>query len=918
MTNRFMLIAALALAVPAATQDRGRIVGRVLDATSGQPLAGAHVEVEGSAIATHTALDGRYTLQLVPAGPVTLRVRMIGYAVKMVANVAVPADGAVQQDITLNAQVFQLADIQVVEAIAERGSVAEALDAQRTATNIVSSVTAEQISRSPDSDAGAAVQRVSGVTVQDGRYVFVRGLGERYTTTSLNGSRMPSPEPERRVVPFDLFPANLLEGIETSKTFTADQPGDFSGGQVDIRTREFPTRRSMTLSTSVGANASALGQTILAPPTLGREWLGYGGDARALPSMLQDAGTLQGRSQQELNAMMRSFRNVWSAGETTGSPSGSFGASLGGEQGILGVPTGYVGSLTYSYGQEVRADEFRAIAQPSTTEGEVIEQNPQRGSTARVGVLWGGLFNLTSRLGSHTKLSFNNTYTRSADNEASRIAGFNEGFDQYFDITRLTFVERAMRSHQVAGEHLLFGRHRLDWQVASSSVLRTEPDRSDLVNQTDIDSVTGTSTPVAWFGAARSATRTFSQIRETGLDGGVNLQWQLTNNAVGPSIKVGVYGRQADRVADSRAYDLINVGLTESERSAPLEAILAEDYIEQNRFQLFINANGGLYSAQDRVRAGYGQVELPLGYTVQIVAGARVESSDIMVDTRTISRGDTIARIQNVDVLPALTVNFRLAEGQHNLRFSGSQTLSRPEYRELSPVSYFDILGGQRLFGNPRLERALIQNLDVRWEWYPHRGEVVSIAGFAKQFDRPIERVLVQTSDGNSPDATFQNAEAATNYGVELEVRKSLGFLSDALYAFSVFSNLTLMRSRITVREDGLISPTNAERSMVGQAGIVLNGGFTWATESGVSATLLYNRTGRRMYAAGILPLPDSYEEARDLLDASVRVPVSRVLDLKIDGKNLLDDPYLLTQGSVTRLSYRTGRTFAMGATWRL
>ncbi|HEU4682258.1 MAG TPA: carboxypeptidase regulatory-like domain-containing protein, partial [Gemmatimonadales bacterium] len=278
-----LLLSAVAFSTaPLLAQETGRIVGRVVDADQGNPIAGAHLEVVGTTLSAVAALDGRYAFQGVPAGPASIRVRMIGFAPKQVTGVVVPAGGTAAQDISMGASAVQLAEI-AVTAEAERGSVNQALEEQRTATNIVNAISSEQISRSPDGDAGAAVQRVSGVTVQEGKYVFVRGLGERYTTTSLNGTRIPSPEPERKVVPLDLFPSALLEGITTSKTFTPDQPGDFSGAQVNLKTREFPAGRVLSLSVSTGLNDAATGRNVFKAPTVGSEWVGFAGDERRLP-----------------------------------------------------------------------------------------------------------------------------------------------------------------------------------------------------------------------------------------------------------------------------------------------------------------------------------------------------------------------------------------------------------------------------------------------------------------------------------------------------------------------------------------------------------------------------------------------------------------------------------------------------------
>lgn len=223
-------------------------------------------------------------------------------------------------------------------------------------------------------------------------------------------------------------------------------------------------------------------------------------------------------------------------------------------------------------------------------------------------------------------------------------------------------------------------------------------------------------------------------------------------------------------------------------------------------------------------------------------------------------------------------------------------------------------IGGKRIRGNSDLRRALIQNLDLRWEWYPRTGEVVSVAGFYKHFRRPIERVLVQTSDGNAPDVTFQNARAADNYGVELELRKRLDEIG--LSPVTLFANTTIMKSSIKVDTTDGSSLTNRDRAMVGQAGYVVNAGLEFATPGGLSLTALYNVVGRRVFEAGISPLPDAYEEARHLVDVAVRVPLLETLTVKADAKNLLDQRYRVTQGGLDQLSYRTGRTFGLGFSW--
>ena len=341
------------------------------------------------------------------------------------------------------------------------------------------------------------------------------------------------------------------------------------------------------------------------------------------------------------------------------------------------------------------------------------------------------------------------------------------------------------------------------------------------------------------------------------------------------------------------------------------EQIFAGPYAQDSRLSLFINANGGRYTAEDRLRAGYALVEMPLTSRLRMIGGARVENWTL--DLSTVSpQGDPSATSRdNTDVLPSLALNYQLTDNQV-LRASASQTLSRPEYREIASVSSFEPIGGLITFGNPDLQRALIQNYDVRWEWYPRSGEVLSVAVFAKQFDDPIERVLVVQTGALANG--FVNAEKADNYGLELELRKNLDFLSPGLAPFTFFANTTLMRSKIT---PGSAVLTSANRPMVGQAEYVVNGGLTFASAGGITATALYNVVGERVLEAGAQPFPDTYEEARHVVDFSLQVPVFGTTSLKFDAKNLLDAPYRVTQAGILRSRYKAGRVLSLGASWQ-
>ncbi|MEW5929189.1 MAG: TonB-dependent receptor [Gemmatimonadota bacterium] len=914
-----LLWVVLLLALPgrADAQDAaGRIVGRVVDAASGRALTGAQVMVRGTTLRAVSGVDGRYAIANVPAGAQALVVTHLGYAAKTVTDLRVPAGGAAEADVSLAVEALAIEGL-TVSATRERGSVSRALDEQRTSTGVVNAITADQISRSPDSDAAQAVQRVSGVTVQDGKFVFVRGLGERYTVTDLNGARLPSPEPERKVVPLDLFPSGILQTVTTRKTFTPDLGGDFSGALVNIRTREFPTRRQMTVSASVGYNDAATGSDVLVAPRAGGEIFAAAGGRRDVPTPVAAAGGFtQDVSQAQVNQMVGAFRNSWLPGQGSGDPNLSLSASVGGSDPVFGQELGYVVSGTYSKGQEVRLDERRALYDVTT--GGAIDEFSSTLGTGRESVLWGGLANLSALVGEKHRFTANNVYNRTADNEARSERGFNENLGLPLEIHRLRYVERTVRSNQLAGEHQLSGSHKLDWAVTSSGVTRREPDRSEFVYEL-LDGLDSSSSRRAFLANnTRAAVRTFGDLDEGSLEASANYTLTFGRGLAQHQVRVGGLFRGTDREAENRSYSIFNGGrqfLTEADRMLPAEQIFDGRYTgaEDAVFTIRPLLQGGSYTAQDRLGAGYVMADVALTERIHLVGGARVEHSAVEVDA--VSQDGSTSRSDPTytDVLPSLALNVDVTD-THKLRFSASQTLARPEYRELSPILSQDVLDGDNIQGSPELRRTLIQNLDARWEWYPSSGEIISLGGFAKRFQDPIERVYLPTS--GSRVLSFANPEGAYNYGVEVEARKELGSFASVLEPFSVSANFTAMRSRIDVGSDSI--QINADRPLVGQAPYVLNTGLTWAPGRGrTSATVLYNVVGERVYAAGARGLPDLIEEPRSVLDFSLRLGVTPQLSAKLDARNLLDSPFQVKQGDVTREYYRSGRVVSIGMTWQ-
>jgi TonB-dependent receptor len=913
-----LIVASFGASAPLRAQDlpTGRIVGRVVDATTGQGISDAGVQVVGTTLGVQTGVDGRFTLPQVNAGTVTIQVRRIGYVPKSVTGILLNAGQTIEQNITLATAAARV-EAQVVTASAERGSVSDALDRQRTAVGVVNSVTAEQISRSPDSDASQAVQRVSGVTVQDDKTVAVRGLAERYTTVALNGARVPSPEPEKRVVPLDLFPSGLLQSVTTSKTFTPDQSGDFAGALVNIQTREFPAQRSITAQFTGGYATNSSGSRLIAPVGVGGESFGMAGSARNLPPALRAAGNLQNvtLTHADENSLINQFRDAWTPTTKTAAPNSSAGVSVGGNDDMLGQRIGYLVSGSYSYTTDLKDGQVRAIADRGTTPGSTVTIDQFTGQTAGQSILWGGLANLSTMFGTNSRLSFNGMYNRTADNDARIERGHfeNQGVDA--KITRMDYVQRAVTSAQLAGEHQ-FGSHQFDWSATHSGVQRDEPDRSEFVQVVTKDN--SGAERLQWLNTGNEgAVRTFSALDERSDEGKAN--YQLGFRALGRDhvLKLGSLVRYTDRNADTRAFSISAINVGPEVTALEPEQIFDGRFTQANdsSFILAPLAQGGSYTANDLVGAGYLMMELGLSSKARLIGGARMENDNVKLDAASTLGTPVRVRKDWTDVLPSLALNYQLSDAQQ-LRLSGSMTLARPEYRELAPVMTRDVLNGDDVAGNDQLQRTRIANADARWEWYPRSGEIVSVGLFAKNFDKPIERVYQSTSGQHI--VFYTNAQSAKNYGVELEARKSLSFLIPALERFQGFTNLTFMQSDITLAPDTRASATNKSRRMVGQAPYVVNGGLTYlASANGASATILYNRVGPRIEAAGDIPLPDVVEEARDVLDFSVRLPVAGAFSARFDAKNLMDSPYTVRQGTVTREQFRSGRTVQAGLIWR-
>jgi TonB-dependent receptor len=532
------------------------------------------------------------------------------------------------------------------------------------------------------------------------------------------------------------------------------------------------------------------------------------------------------------------------------------------------------------------------------------------GSTGRSSIQWGGIANFSTLIGKSSRVSLNTTATRSADNEARSDRGFDENLSDSIARTTLRYVERGVATVTGQGEHQLGDRNKTAWSATYASTTRREPDRSDVVYSR------GSNGKFSLLASLDGARRLYFDLEETNNTAQVDHTINLGAIANQNLLKVGAYYRTTNRSAQAPIYSFISRA-SEAVRTQGADVIFGATQACATCNQINVQPIGqaGSYTADDRTAAGYAMTEWGIGERVRVIAGARLEQARINVASSTQGGFTAGALLDNTDVLPSLLINTKLTPNQ-NLRFGITRTLARPEYRELAPVTFRDVLGGVSVTGNDKLKRSLIDNIDLRYEAFPNSGEVLSIGVFAKQFDRPIERVESATS--GAYQARFQNALKAVNLGVELEARKQLGFLGDWALPFTGFSNVTIMRSSVDLDTTTGLTVTDKSRRLVGQAPFVVNAGLSYSSESGrTNATILYNVVGDRIYAAGVVPLPNIVEKSRNVVDLSLRFPVAGSLSGRVDARNLLDARYRFMQGNLEREGYNAGRSFSVGLSWR-
>lgn len=903
-------------------QSSGSIAGKIIDKNTNEELIGANVLIEGTTIGASTDIDGKYIIKGLSEGNYTIKVSYISYQTITVKDVNVQSGVMAKLDVSLESTSTELQEV-LVTAEALKNTETSVLKIQKNSANIVDGFSGELIKKNNSSDGTDVLKRMTGVTISEGKYAFVRGVGDRYNNTLLNGASLPSTDPEKKSFSYDIFPANLIESVITSKTFTPDKPADFTGGLVQISTVEFPNKFTSEVSISSGINTATSFKDYLTYSGGKTDYLGIDDGTRNYPGTIGSEKVVKGNlTDAQMTEVAKSFANNWKTSDSKAPVNGGFKITAGDKYDLSADQIfGYVGSFSYN-------NSFTSTEKQKSLYDDEGKRYNYKGFDYNSSLMWSGMLNLSYKFGLTNKISLKNVFNQNADNETNTRNGYYRYSGQNRDITSLRFVSRSLLSSQLIGEHkfdLLNGLN-FDWAFSFSRSDRNEPDARRYVYWSDPEDA---SIPKQLLLDQSVTTRYYGDLVDNDYNGIVNLEIKPFENPDLPKLKVGALYNKKDREFDARTFGFKNlIGGSYSQEQQILSLPIDQIFVSENINNTFIGVEevtkpSDSYNSNQKIGAGYLMLDAKVIDEIRFVGGARFEYSNQILNSN-ISK-DSIINVNESynDLLPSLNLTYFIND-EMNLRLAYSNTLARPEFRELAPFSYFDFVANENVEGNPELKRTIIKNADVRFEYFPNTGELFAVSFFYKNFQNPIEQIL-KGSTGNEPTVSFTNALRANNYGVEFEVRKSLALLTEYLNGFSFVGNLSLIKSKVEFKNVSLNGETfqETERALQGQADYIFNLGLYYDNfDLGFNSSLVYNKVGSRISKVGSSDLGNIIENPVDIIDFSISKKLFSSFAIKLSVKDLLNQDRTFTQQSpigdkISEINH-TGRNISMELSYQI
>jgi len=816
----------------------------------------------------------------------------------------------------------------VVLAPKSKGSIEDLLKERKDSKSVSVFIGSEQFKKNGDSNAAAALKRVSGLSLVEGRYVYIRGLGERYSSTNLNGASLPSPNPTRRVVPLDLFPTSLIESISIQKSYSVDKPAQFSAGLVEVRTLSIPKKSFFNVSLSTGASS----QNILKGQETGMQregggrssdFTGFDDGSRSLPSAIAETrrqglalvevdpfdffGDGAGFQPEELSALGASFGDNYDFEEVDVGPNFGFSVSSGGrfKSGVnkFGVITKGVYSLTNDYEEESN----KSYVISSAEEGLVLNDDATRFETSSRYNL-GGQLSLGADLFKSQKIDVTALATRSTIENHEIVENRATANDEdSFRTFRSFWEERELLNFQVRGEHALTPNEKalkLEWFSSRSLSQRYRPDEIEYLYSLDTNEF-----EVRNFGNQRI----FSDLNDNANEFNVKLSSEFNiHENIGFSLYAGLRRFSKTRLSQSQRFTLRNEGLGDGfDSQAPVTEILSDENILNQEFKLIDSTLAAdSYVANETNNAVFFNlaynIKFNKGSKLSLIGGVREEdhSQDVaLYDILTKTIGDDSSVLDQKDQFYNYGAIYNINE-KSSITFAVSHTVARPDLQEFAPVVFYNDEENVLQMGNPDLEISEVNNIDLRWDHYFNPREFLSLGYFRKDIKNPIETVTVPGPEGAQ---TFVNIDAAFNDGFEVEFRKHL------IRNLFVSGNYSYISSSVDIDPEDIGASTNTDRPLQGQSPYLINVGLEYSNKKyGLDSGLSYNVAGRRIAQVGAFESPDIYEEPFDQLDFTFVKKLTKRQRIGFKIQNILDPLSERTQGGLPTRSFKRGRRFSV------
>ena len=939
-----------AFATPAFGQDTGSVAGTVVSSWDGSVLGGVTVTVRGTTLAMQTDPQGRFKLDGIPPGDQVLRLSKPSYAAAVVTDVRILPGQTTTVNGNLRPEFYEMEEYEVTAEEFKQQTEQMLIERQKSSV-MMESLGSDFLSRVGAGNAAESISKVSGATIVDGKFAVIRGLNDRYVTTTLNGASIPSADPYRQSASLDLFPSQVIDRVVVAKTFTPDQPGTFTGGGINVVTKSFPEKPFVSLSLGTAYNPQAnLNDGFLTYRGGGLDWAGMDDGTRALSGSLErqtiptapistGPSTSINYSRNLNNALLldqqtRELGTTEFAAKQEASPlNHNFSLAGGDSVHLFDQPFGYFAGLSYKHDYQSYGEGVSSRYQQGTQ-----LKNSYRDARSLSIVNWAGMVNLAYKPFENHELGFTFFNNQNGTDEARvQDQGYERSDEEAtFRKFDLYYTERNLTTYQMKGEDLFptVADIKFNWLVALTGTSQDEPDARFF---NDADRGSGYETGGNYIPIPSNPTRYFRNLAEDNRN--TKLDWLVPFHnwtEEEGQLKFGLFDTYSKRsFVDQAFYYSGSSGYNSDPNHYLTEENLGIGSTRTNsrngnitlNWDQYIQSFSSLYNGEQGIQAAYLMLELPLVQKFRLVGGGRYETTDMQVYSESY-RASTVTglstnttAINQGDLLPALGLIYAVNSNM-NFRLNYSQTIARPSFRECAAYFGYDPVINDYVEGNPLLVMTSIQNYDLRWEWFPRPGELVSASLFYKDLKNAIERGDIKR-EGDV--ITFFNRDQATLYGLELEARKTLDFLGAPLSPFSLGGNLSLVQSEVKLRPDELNSlkeffpNPSATRPLYDQSPYIVNADLNYANpRAGTSASLILNIAGPRI-AITKLNAQDIYEQPAPTLDFIISQTIGKHATIRFSAKNLLDSTIERTYGlnsSLLYSSYTKGRTFGLSFTY--